>query len=90
MQIQIFTDDDNNSRGFIFASTKNAFAISFNIGESMLKLNPCEIKTAKMILCEFSFQNNRRRQISRIQTLVVLEKNAKPSQIYILKVSNNN
>ena len=39
MQIQIFTDDDN-SRGFIFASTKNAFAISFNIGESMLKLNP--------------------------------------------------
>ena len=39
VEIQIFTDDDN-SRGFIFASTKNAFAISFNIGESMLKLNP--------------------------------------------------
>ena len=36
MQIQIFTDDDN-SRGFIFTSTKNAFAISFNTGESMLK-----------------------------------------------------
>ena len=31
MQIQIITDDDN-SRGFIFASTKNAFAICFNIG----------------------------------------------------------
>ena len=41
MQIQIFTDDDNNSRGFIFESTKSAFTISFNIGESMLKLNPC-------------------------------------------------
>ena len=38
MQVQIFTDD--KSHGFIFASTKNAFAISFNIGESMLKLNP--------------------------------------------------
>ena len=74
MQIQIFTDDDN-SRGFIFASTKNAFAISFNIGKSMLKLNPQQIKTAKMILCECNFANSRRKQISRIQTLVDFQRN---------------
>ena len=65
MQIQIFTDDDN-SRGFIFASTKNEFAICFNIGGSMLKLNPRLIKTAKMILRECNFANSIRKNISRI------------------------
>ena len=36
MQIQIFTDGNNNSCGFIFASNKNAFmnAISFKDGLS--------------------------------------------------------
>ena len=43
-----------------------------------------------MILRECNFANSRRRQISRIQTLVDLQENARPSQIDILKVSSNN
>ena len=74
MQIQIFTDDDN-SQGFVFASTKNAFAIPFKIGETLLKLNPRYIKTAKMILRECNFTNSRRKQISWVQTLADFQRN---------------